>query len=246
MSGLALLFAGVAAAYASVGFGGGSSYLALLVIWGVPTASVPVVALACNLGVVSLNCLAHLRFGEVPWRLVLLPGLASVPAAYAGGRLMLPEAMFLTLLAVSLTLAGAGLLWRSRVLALVKPTRLSGPAMLAIGGALGLLAGVVGIGGGIFLSPLLAHLRAAGPRAIAAAASFFILVNSLAGLAGQLSKPGADAALDLAAPLCLAVLAGGMAGNMLLHRLLPARAVVNLTGVLVLFVAVRLWGEVMA
>ena len=240
--GLALAFLVTALLYASVGFGGGSTYAALLALSGLDYRLLPLVALACNIVVVAGGTIRFARAGVTPWRRAgLLVGLGA-PAAFAGGLTPIKEELFLALLGVSLVLtslamlipvreasnAGAG--WAAR-------------AMPLLAAPLGYLAGLVGIGGGIFLAPLLHLARWHGARQIAATASLFILVNSLFGLAGQLLKngPGAfGAAIGASLPLLVAVVVGGQVGSLLAVRVLPVQWIRWLTAALVLAVGVRL------
>lgn len=239
---LGLLFFLVAIFYASVGFGGGSSYLALLVLWGLPYMLIPVIALICNIIVVSGNSFHYIRAGHVNWRLLLPPVLASIPMAYVGGRLEIEKDVFVLLLFISLLIAGIRLLINHREYDddLGNYQGITLKLGIAVGAVLGFLAGVVGIGGGIFLAPLLYNLKAAPPKQIAATASLFILLNSVAGLIGQWHKGGfSDAVLDYWY-LPFAVLLGGQIGNLVTIKFLPARIIALLTALLVLFVALRL------
>ena len=239
---LGILFAVVAVFYASVGFGGGSSYLALLVLWDAPYVVIPAIALICNITVVSGNGFHYVRAGYLHWRLLLPPTIASVPFAYLGGRLEMEKAQFLLLLCVTLLIAGGRLLLNYRLYNedlrsyRVIPLWLGG----MIGAILGFLAGAVGIGGGIFLAPILYNLRAGSPKQIATTASLFILVNSVAGLVGQMQKNGIPEAVLDYWYLPLLVLIGGQFGNVLTVRCIPARIVALLTAILVLCVAGRL------
>ena len=239
---LGLAFFAVASLYSSVGFGGGSSYLALLVLFSVPYELVPILALISNIVVVSSNCVHHFKARNVPFDLLLWPSLASVPLAFIGGLVPLPQTVFLFILASSLTLAGLLLLWGRQVEEPLTPKSLSLVLGLLIGGAIGFVSGSIGIGGGIFLSPILLLLQAGRARAVAAAASFFILINSLSGLMGQLVKsPLSLSDLLPFFSLPLAVVLGSLVGNYLLYRLLPLKGVLLLNAGLVLFVALRLW-----
>lgn len=239
---LATLFSLVALFYASVGFGGGSSYLALLVLWGLPFAVIPVIALICNIIVVSGNSFHYARAGYVNWRLLLPPVVASVPMAYLGGRLMIEREVFVAILFVTLLLTGLRLLIQHRQYGDEMTDYQGLPVWkgVGLGAVLGFLAGVVGIGGGIFLAPVLYNLRVASPKVIAATASLFILVNSMAGLAGQLQKSGFTETILAYWYLPIVVFLGGQMGNLLTIRLIPAKIVALLTALLVLFVAIRL------
>lgn len=240
---LAALFFLTALAYASVGFGGGSTYNALLVLNNVDYRLLPAIALACNIIVVTGGVYRFGGAGQIDWRRIMPWIAASVPAAWIGGRLPVPEAVFVGLLAAALTVAGVQLLLptKERLQGVQQPV----PTALAVGagGVLGFLSGVTGIGGGIFLSPLLHALAWAPARQIAGASSLFILVNSLAGLAGQSAKLAETSLIGVAAtywPLLASVLIGGQIGAALGATKLPERWIRGITGALVLYVAVRL------
>ncbi len=242
MPGLAAFFFVTALLYAAVGFGGGSTYNALLVLAGTDYRAVPVLALACNIIVVSAGSWRFARSGHVDWRKIWPLLATSIPFAWIGGRLAVAEPVFVGLLALSLFAAGLLMLWQPR-------RQREGPPRInarwvepVAGGALGFLAGVVGIGGGIFLAPLLYMLRWGTPRAIAGTCAVFILANSISGLAGQLAKASGAGADILAAywPLFPAVLAGGLIGATLGSSRIDPKYVRILTALLILSVAARL------
>jgi len=241
---LPALFLVTALLYAAVGFGGGSTYNALLVLYGADFRVLPAVALICNIIVVTGGVFRFYRAGHVNLKRLAPFMIASVPAAFVGGRLPISETLFVGLLGFALLLSGARLL-SGPAEATQPSTHQTVPwlAAASVGGGIGLLSGLVGIGGGIFLAPALYLWRWGGPRVIAAAASVFILVNSLSGLAGQLAKLG-DASLLPALvaywPLFPAVLIGGQIGSALASARLPAGLIKRLTAVLILYVAVRL------
>lgn len=239
---LAAAFALTALLYAAVGFGGGSTYSALLALAGFDYLLLPILALACNLVVVSGSSIRFARAGLTPWRgAALLTGVAA-PAAFLGGLTPLKQEVFVGLLGISLVLAGAALL-------IPQTTRGEGGALTAarwmplLVAPIGYLAGLVGIGGGIFLAPLLHLTRWDNARAIAATAALFILINSVFGLAGQLIKNGSDRlgeAATLGLPLLIAVVIGGQVGSLLAVRLLPQTAIRWLTAALTIYVGARL------
>ncbi len=241
---LAALFAITALLYASVGFGGGSTYNALLALADVDYRLMPAVALICNVIVVSGGTLRFHRAGHIPWRPAWPLFALSVPMALLGGFLLVPQTVFIGLLGFSLLLAGFAMLLRERRATDLLAVRSDLPVTIpVIGGGLGLLAGSIGIGGGIFLAPLLHMLRWGPAKSIAGVASAFILVNSTAGLIGQLSRLYAsDLFVQLLSfwPLFLAVLFGGQIGSLLATGPLLARTVRRLTIILVLYVAIRL------
>ena len=241
---LAAGFFAVAALYASVGFGGGSSYLALLaLVLAGDTALMRSTALLCNLAVVSGSTWLYARGGHIAWRRALPFVALSVPAAYLGATVRLDDRAFFLLLGATLLAAAALLAWRALrgggaadLAARASPTW-TAPAL---GAGIGGLAGAVGIGGGIFLAPVLHHLRWARPLEIAALASLFILVNSAAGLLG-LATSGQLRVDAWGTPLCLlAVIAGGQLGVRLALRRLSGRAIRLVTAALVGAVGVRM------
>lgn len=239
---LALGFLVTAALYASVGFGGGSTYAALLALSGLDFRLLPIVALACNIVVVAGSAVRFARARILPWRGAALLTALAAPAALLGGLTPISEASFMLLLGASLVLTGAAMFLPVTEDALGKPSRAARFMPLA-SAPLGYLAGLVGIGGGIFLAPLLHLARWRSARQIAATASFFILVNSLFGLAGQLLKQGGEVlggAVSAALPLLIAVAIGGQIGSLVAMRLLPVRWVRWLTAILVVFVGLRI------
>ena len=241
MTYLAAAFFLTALLYASVGFGGGSTYIALLVLAGVSAQLVPVVAPLCNIVVVTGGTIRFARAGLVPWRRVLPLVLVSAPLAYLGGLTPIKQATFIALLGASLLVAGLLLVFqRPRASASIRQTTTIADA--GIGGAVGYLSGLVGIGGGIFLSPMQHLMRWATPRQIAATASVFILVNSLAGLAGQLTKLGTAGLTSLVPywPLLLAVLLGGQIGTHAGIRLFSEPVVRRGTGILIIAISTQL------
>jgi uncharacterized membrane protein YfcA len=239
---LPVLFFATAALYATVGFGGGSTYTALLVMMDDAIWRIPIIALICNITVVAAGSYLAVTRRAFVWQRAAPFFIASVPLAFIGGLIALRDETYITLLAISLLLAGLRLLLIGDKDIIASPTQSTGKA-IAIGGALGLLSGMVGIGGGIFLAPILYYLRWADSKTIAALCSFFILVNSLAGLAGQLVKNGAGVIpeiAEIALPLMAATLLGGLLGARLLLEYLSPNKIQQITALLIIFVATRL------
>ena len=234
-------FFGTALLYASVGFGGGSTYSALLALAGTDYRILPILSLACNIVVVTGSTIRFARAGEVPWRGGLTLSLIAAPLAFLGGLTPIGKSAFLTLLGASLVLAALALL-----LPVARDSEVRDPPLRSIAMAaapLGYVAGLIGIGGGIFLAPLLHLARWDRARRIAATASLFILINSVAGLIGQLAKSGVarfGEALAGGLPLLLAVIVGGQIGSYLALRFLPGQAIRWLTAGLTGWVGVRL------
>jgi uncharacterized protein len=210
---LLLFFFVIAFVYASVGFGGGSSYLALLAMYALPFQEMRLTALACNIIVVTGGTIVFIRNRQVDFKKIIPLVLLSVPMAYLGAMVKISERTFFIVLGASLIVA-AILLWiktnRKDEAQQAKPNVIK-DGML--GGSIGFLSGMVGIGGGIFLSPLLNLINWDTARKIAAAASIFILANSIAGIAGQLTQLPADINYGRIIMLCIAVLIGGQLGS---------------------------------
>jgi len=242
---LAGLFLLVAAAYSSVGFGGGSTYNALLILSGTDFRLVPSIALTCNILVVSGGVYHYSRAGVLSTRKLLPFVVASIPMAWLGGRMLVSEQVFIGLLGFSLLVAAAQMLLKPAT-SITTPTYTTARYWLVaapIGGFIGLLAGITGIGGGIFLAPLIYFFHLAPARTVAGITSGFILMNSIAGLAGQLMKAGDYSPLQgwmQAWPLFIAVVVGGQIGSRLGAYHLPESWIKRLTAILMLYVAVRL------
>jgi len=239
---LAILFFITAILYSSVGFGGGSSYLALLLIWGVPYFIFPVIALSCNIIVVSGNCFNYIRTGNLNFKFLFPYLIGSIPMAYIGGSLPIEKQLFEILLFIVLSAAGTLLLfnfksYEDREESYRKITMF---ISILIGGLLGFISGVVGIGGGIFLSPILFLIRAGRPKQIVTTASLFILINSVSGIIGQLTKNAILLEIQNYWYLLFVVLIGGQIGNFLNLKIFPVRILVLITAALVLFVAIRM------
>ena len=239
---LSILFFVTAILYASVGFGGGSTYLALLLISGVPYFIFPVIALSCNIIVVSGNCFNYIRAGNLNLKLLIPYLIGSIPLAFVGGSLPIEKWLFEILLFLVLTIAGILLLLNFRSYDDKEERYRKVPIIISIfiGGILGFISGVVGIGGGIFLSPILFLIKAGRPKHIVTTASLFILINSLLGIIGQLTKNVVISEIPNYWFLLLAVLIGGQVGNFLNLRIFPTRILALVTAILVIFVAVRM------
>ena len=242
MSILSILFFITAILYSSVGFGGGSTYLALLLIWGVPYTIFPIIALSCNIIVVSGNCFNYIRSGNINFKLLIPYLIGSIPLAFIGGSLPVDKKIFEILLFFVLSVAGCLLLFNFKSYDDKKESykNISYFMSIIIGGILGFISGIVGIGGGIFLSPILFLLKVAKPKHIVTSASLFILINSVFGIIGQLTKNLNFSDMYGYFYLLIAVLIGGQIGNYLNLKILPARVLALITSALVLFVAIRM------
>ena len=239
---LPILFFITAILYSSVGFGGGSTYLALLLIWDIPYYIFPVVALVCNIVVVSGNSINYIRAGNHNFKLLIPFLIGSVPFAFFGGALKIDKEIFEIILFFVLSIAGVLLLinnksYQNNNLIIKKTNSLIN---LMIGAVLGLVSGIVGIGGGIFLSPILFLIKAEKPKVIATTASLFILINSISGILGQLTKENILTELPNYLSLFICVLLGGLIGNYLNLKIFTGRVLAILTSVLVIFVSIRM------
>ncbi len=238
---LAPLFFGVALLYSSVGFGGGSSYIALMVLCSFPLHQVAPVALICNLAVVVGSGFHFIRHKLVHWRVLMAFLMTSIPCAYLGAIIPTNPFVFRLILAGILVLSGVALLLEKKRGSLMEqvPNRKKiwklGPAL---GSAIGLVSGMVGIGGGILLSPILHRLKWLSPKKIAAISCLFILCNSAAGLMGKLSQGNPLHAGLVILPL--SVFVGGQIGSYVSITWIPQLWVRRLTGGVVLWAAIQL------
>tara|TARA_Y100000817_G_scaffold309134_1_gene297834 strand:- start:157 stop:903 length:747 start_codon:yes stop_codon:yes gene_type:complete len=239
---LSILFFITAILYSSVGFGGGSTYLALLLIWDIPYYIFPVIALLCNIIVVTGNSINYVRAGSHNFKLLLPFLIGSIPLAFFGGTLIVNKEMFEILLFFVLSTAGLLLLINNKSYEDKNITikKINFFISISIGSVLGLISGIVGIGGGIFLSPILFLLKADRPQNIATTASLFILINSISGVFGQLTKETILNETFSYWPLFLAVFAGGLIGNFLNLKILSNRSLALITSFLVIFIAIRM------
>ena len=246
MLNLIILFFATSAIYSSVGFGGGSTYLALLLLWGIPYTIFPVIALSCNIIVVTGNCINYSRAGNLDLKFLAPYLVGSIPMAFIGGALSIEKELFEILLFIILLLAGLFLLINFKTYNDNEESlrKIPLPLSILIGGVLGFVSGVVGIGGGIFLSPILFLLRAAKTKVIITTASVFILINSLSGIVGQLTKNQVIEEIINYWPLLIAVLIGGQIGNFLNIKILPTKILALTTSALVLFVALRMFFKI--
>ncbi|WP_284464828.1 sulfite exporter TauE/SafE family protein [Chryseobacterium sp.] len=237
-----LLFLIIAFVYSSVGFGGGSSYLAVLAMYSLPYQEIRLTALICNVIVVVGGVYIYIKNKQVDWKKILPITLVSVPMAYLGATLKISQETFFLILGITLIIA-AILLWvRTEVKSEDNSAEASKQSILRnsfLGGGIGFLSGLVGIGGGIFLSPLLNLLKWDTPRKIAATSSVFILVNSISGIFGQLSKLSVDMDYFRILSLCLAVLVGGQIGSRMSLKWNPL-IIKRMTAVLVLVAGINI------
>ena len=239
---LSIFFFITAILYSSVGFGGGSTYLALMLIWDIPYYIFPVIALFCNIIVVSGNSINYVRSGNFSLNLLFPYLIGSIPFTFFGASILITKEIFEILLFIVLVIAGIFLLMESKSFNNndIRINQVPKILSIIIGSAIGFISGIVGIGGGIFLSPILFLMKAGYPKQIAATASLFILINSIFGVAGQLSKDVVFGEFLNFWPLFLMVLFGGQIGNYLNIKFLSNKTLALITSLLVIFVAMRM------
>jgi len=239
---LSIFFLVTALIYSSVGFGGGSTYLALLLLWGIPYTIFPIIALACNIIVVSGNSFNYIRAGNFNSKLLLPYLFGSMPFAFIGGSIQIDKELFEIILFFVLGIAGILLLINFKSYGNNSSNYKTLPIYFSfiIGVILGFVSGIVGIGGGIFLGPILYLFRAANPKHITTAVSLFILINSIFGIIGQLSKNQNLLEVKEYFYLLLAVFIGGQIGNFLNLKLFSTKTLALITSILVITVTARM------
>ena len=234
---LALFFFAFAALYASVGHAGATAYLAAMALFDVSPSIMRPTALVLNMLVAGVGSYKYLRAGCFSWQKFWPFALTSIPMAYLGGRIHLPLRAFELLLGIVLLFAALRLLARPRQMGEKDLRPFSLPWALWLGAIIGFLSGLVGIGGGVFLSPVLIFLRWEEPRRVLGIASLFILVNSLSGFLGLLSSAPA---LPAALPLWGAgVILGGWIGAEMGSKRLSAAGIQRALGVVLIIAALR-------
>ncbi len=238
---LSILFLITAILYSSVGFGGGSTYLALLLIWEIPYYIFPILALICNIIVVTGNSINYVSSGNLNLKILIPYLIGSIPFSFIGGSIILDKDIFEIILFIVLSFASLLLLFSSNSYEKIFKIRIIPKYIsILIGSLLGLMSGIVGIGGGIFLSPILFLMKVGYPRQIATSASLFILINSISGVLGQLTKQNVINDIYNYWPLFIMVLMGGQIGNFMNLKILSNRLLVIITSGLVMFVAIRI------
>lgn len=201
----------VAALYSSVGHGGASGYLAILSFFAVAPSLMASTALLLNVLVAGLSLISYYRAKHLSLTLAWPFILASIPAAFIGGSIPVTEIVYFILLAIVLLFAAFRLANSAVIPANDELHAVKLPISLPVGAGIGLLSGIVGVGGGIFLSPLMVIMKWATTKQTAAVSALFIVVNSLAGLAGRGLRGGLE--LDTSFPLILAAFGGGLIGS---------------------------------
>ena len=239
---LSIFFLITSILYSSVGFGGGSTYLALMLIWEIPFYIIPILALCCNIIVVSGNSINYVRSGNLNLNLLVPYLVGSIPFAFFGASISISKELFEIILFIILFIAGILLLIKNKSYDndQIKINSIPKAVSIFIGSVIGFVSGIVGIGGGIFLSPILFLMKAGYPKHIATAASLFILINSIFGVAGQLTKNIVFEEFLNYWPLFACVLVGGQIGNLLNIKFLSNKTLAIITSMLIIFVSIRM------
>ena len=233
---LTIIFFSIAIVYASAGFGGGSSYLATLSLFPMAFQDMRMTALICNVVVVCSSVLLFNKYKYIKWKKVIPLIVLSIPLAYIGGKMLIQEKSFFILLGFSLLIASLIMIFDKRK----STNKIPKYGNAAIGGGIGFLSGMVGIGGGIFLSPILHLSKWGDPKVIAATSAIFILVNSLAGILGQLMTYEISLDIPTLISLVLAVFLGGQIGVRLTILKFDPLWVRRITAIVILIVSLRL------
>ncbi len=209
---LAGLFFLIAFVYSSVGLGGGSSYTALMAVFGMNTLEIPMISLTLNLFATSVGSYNFIRNKHARLRLILPFLISSIPMAYVGGALQLPKEIFYWVLLISLLLVAARIyIWEQTTVKLNLGQAAKLVISFLIGSVLGLIAGIVGIGGGIYLVPIIIILGLGTEKEAAACGVIFVWINSLSGLIARLQYNSIDLTSHI--PLISAVLIGSALGS---------------------------------
>lgn len=236
---LPFIFFFIALFYSSVGFGGGSSYLAILSLVLADFYEIRSTALILNICVVTIGTIVFLKNGVLKWKLIWPFFVFSIPLAYLGAQVRLSQKVFFLILGSALILAGIFMILKF-IKSRLDSQEFSNSKKFLLGGSIGLLSGISGIGGGIFLSPVLNLLKWKDPRVIASLASVFILVNSVAGLIGLNVAGTFHLNVDLTIKLIIAVVLGGSLGSYLSNKKFNLKFLGILTAMLVFYVGLRL------
>lgn len=236
-----MLFFFIAILYSSVGFGGGSSYLAVLALTGIAYTQIRSTSLICNIIVVLSNVIYFQKTKAFNWKKVIPIVLFSTPFAFLGGFLKINQTIFFIILG-NILLIAAVTMWFSKNIISKKnnDAKLNITQNASYGGSIGFISGMVGIGGGIFLAPLLHLTNWDSPKKIAATASFFILINSIAGLLGQYLNPDFNVDWNLTSILIITVFIGGQIGRRMSNKFLTPIQLKKATAILIAFVSIRI------
>lgn len=226
----------IAFLYSSVGHAGASGYIAIMSLVGVAPTLIKPTALLLNILVACIGSWQFWRMGYLSWRLFFSFAALSIPMSFLGGYLNLPTSIFNVVLGITLLLSALRFLIQPTDN--VAATAPNLPTSLSVGGAIGLLSGLTGTGGGIFLTPILFLMHWATSKAVLAVSSMFILVNSIAGLLGNLSAT--KQLPSFAAILLVAALIGGSIGSYLGSHKLSHQLVQRLLSMVLLIAGLKL------
>lgn len=232
------LFFLIALFYSSIGFGGGSSYLAILSLVLTDFYEIRTLALVLNVIVVTIGTIVFVRQKVFNWSLFWPFLVLSIPMAFFGAQLRLTEQVFFIILGIALILASIAMLAQS-IIQKGRPAKLTSGRSMFVGGGIGLLSGLVGIGGGIFLSPSLNLMKWQNTVTVASLASFFILVNSVAGITGLVFNNTFRLNETFAGGVIISVILGGLIGSQLSIKM-NLNVIRMLTAILVLYVGFRI------
>jgi len=240
---LVILFFIIATLYSSAGFGGGSSYIALLSLTVFPVPEIRLIALICNIGVVGVNTWNNIKHKHLPIKRALKISLISIPFAFVGGSTSLSLSTFTLILGFSLLIIS--LVMISQILKRLENLRLPKVNNYILSAGIGLLSGLIGIGGGIFLSPILFLSKWGKAKQIAATASLFILLNSLSGLSGLLYSNWNYFSQSfnhekLTAILLISVIGGSLLGQQTIRLKGANQRIKGITAILLFVVSIRL------
>ncbi|MRH99081.1 TSUP family transporter [Kriegella sp. EG-1] len=238
---LAIGFLVIATLYSSVGFGGGSSYLAILTLVFTSFFAIRSTALVCNLIVVSGSSYLFFKNGYLDFKKFLPFVLTSIPFAFLGARFKLEEHIFFIILGAALIVSAIALIFQSVHTNKSEEVNQNYPSYVTyfLGAGIGLLSGLVGIGGGIFLAPILNYMKWDKSMKIAALASFFILLNSISGIGGLITKGTFEVPWIEATVFIIAVFIGGQIGVRMSLNKFTSKSIKLITAILVLMVGIR-------
>tara|TARA_B110000003_G_scaffold40155_1_gene37011 strand:+ start:2462 stop:3178 length:717 start_codon:yes stop_codon:yes gene_type:complete len=231
----------IAVLYSSVGFGGGSSYLAILALTGITFTELRLISLACNIVVVSVNVFHFQKQKMYDWKKVIPIIFFSIPLAFIGGYIEITQKIFFIFLGCTLLIASITMWFTPKIISNHIPkSSISISKNTMYSGLIGFISGMVGIGGGIFLAPLLYVRQWDSPMRIAAIASLFILLNSLSGIIGQSFNPKFSINWYLIIPLLVTVFIGAYIGSKINNRYLTPNQIKKGTAIIIAYVSIQI------
>jgi len=230
---IAAIFFVIAFIYSSVGLGGGSSYTAMMAIMGFSVLAIPMISLSLNLLVTTIGSVNFIRNKHAQWRLILPFLISSLPMAYLGGSLQVSKEFFYWVLLISLCFVAARIyFWRETSLGFKLGAQGKLVLSLISGSLLGLIAGIAGIGGGIYLVPLIILLGLGTEKQAAACGAIFVWLNSSVGLLSRLQYNPMEVGVFIY--LVVAVLLGGLLGSYLGAYKLSPKKMEKILGVIII------------